>query len=89
MPHIEMFTWNSILEQIHAKLEAKWPKRDRMRLAHKYQKMLDSEVVATRAELARYLGVSRARVTQMLRRLDGRKCDSLRVCAGDGRHTLS
>ncbi|MCA9128025.1 MAG: hypothetical protein KDB22_13110 [Planctomycetales bacterium] len=31
--------------------------------------MLDSGTVASRAELARHLGVSRARVTQVLNRL--------------------
>ena len=45
------------------------PKRDRMRLAHHYQALLESGEVESRAELARYLGVSRARVTQVLRRL--------------------
>jgi len=40
-----------------------------MRLAYQYQNLLDSGEVETRAELARYLGVSRARVTQVLRRL--------------------
>ncbi|MFI4851974.1 MAG: hypothetical protein ACIAZJ_22950 [Gimesia chilikensis] len=40
-----------------------------MRLAFYYQSMLDSGEVSTRAELARHLGVSRARVTQVLNRL--------------------
>ncbi len=48
----------------------KGPRYDRMKLAREYQSLLDSGVVETRAELARYLGVSRARVTQVLKRLD-------------------
>ena len=40
-----------------------------MKLAHKYQSLLDSGAVKTRADLARYLGVSRSRVTQVLNRL--------------------
>lgn len=47
----------------------KGPRYDRMKLAHKYQSLIDSRVVETRAELARHLGVSRARVTQVLKRL--------------------
>lgn len=42
---------------------------DRMRLARHYQSLLDSAQVETRAELPRHLGVSRARVTQVLKRL--------------------
>lgn len=37
--------------------------------ARYYQSLLDSDEVSTRAELSRFLGVSRARVTQVLRRL--------------------
>ena len=37
--------------------------------ARRYQALLDEGTVHTRAELARYLGVSRARVTQVLGRL--------------------
>lgn len=40
-----------------------------MRLAYHYQDLLDSGEVEIRAEFARYLGVSRARVTQVLRQL--------------------
>lgn len=64
-----MFKWNSILDRIQAEVASAKPKRDRMRLAHHYQSLLDSGQVETRAELARYLGVSRARVTQVLNRL--------------------
>lgn len=43
--------------------------RDPLALARFYQSLLDSGVAENRAGLARYLGVSRARVTQVLRRL--------------------
>ena len=64
-----MFKWNSILDQIRTESQSAAPKRDRMRLAFYYQSLLDSGEVSTRAELARFLGVSRARVTQVLNRL--------------------
>ena len=65
-----MFKWNSILDRIQAESEAAKPKRDRMRLANYYQSLIDSGEVSTRAELARLLGVSRARVTQVLKRVN-------------------
>jgi len=64
-----MFKWISISDQIRAESERAKPKRDRMRLARYYESLLDSDEISTRAELARYLGVSRARVTQVLGRL--------------------
>ena len=69
MPSIEMFKWNSISDRIRTESESAKPKRDRFRLALQYQEILDSGVVETRADLARHLGVSRARVTQVLHRL--------------------
>ena len=56
-------------DQIRAESESLKAKRDRMRLAYQYQNLVDSGEVETRAQLARKLGVSRARVTQVLRRL--------------------
>ena len=44
--------------------------RDPLRLAWYYQSLLDSGEFKTRADLARFLGVSRARVTQVLKRLN-------------------
>ena len=44
-------------------------KRDGLILAKKYAELLGSGAFKTKAELARYLGVSRARVSQVLRRL--------------------
>ena len=43
--------------------------RDPLKLARYYQSLLDSGRFENRAAVARYLGVSRARVTQVLRRL--------------------
>jgi hypothetical protein len=52
--------------------------RDPLKLAHYYPSLLDSGQFKNRAALARYLGVSRARVTRMLRRLSpawpGKRC---------------
>lgn len=69
-PYVEMFKWNSISDQTRAESQLAVPKRDRMRLAFYYQSLLDSGEVSTRAELARFLGVSRALVTQVLKRLN-------------------
>ena len=44
-------------------------KPDPIARARYYQALLDSGDVESRADLARHLGVSRARVTQVLRRL--------------------
>lgn len=41
-----------------------------MKLARHYQALLDSGKFENRAALARHLSVSRARVTQVLRRLE-------------------
>jgi Iron dependent repressor, N-terminal DNA binding domain len=46
------------------------PSRDPLRLARYYKSLLESGDFKTRAEVARFLGVSRARVTQVLKRLD-------------------
>lgn len=51
--------------------EAAVKRRNPLEIAHRYQALLDSGVVKSRAQLARFLGVSRARVTQVLSRLDG------------------
>ena len=67
LPHIEMFKWNSILDQIGADLESAKPKRDRMLLAHSYKALMDSGEFESRTARARHLGVSRGKVTQALR----------------------
>jgi hypothetical protein len=43
--------------------------RDPLKLARYYQSLLESGKFKNRASLAHYLGVSRARVTQVLQRL--------------------
>lgn len=48
---------------------AKKEHRDSLKLASYYQSVLDTDKFENRAALARHLGVSRARVTQVLRRL--------------------
>jgi Mn-dependent DtxR family transcriptional regulator len=44
-------------------------RRDPLKTAHYYRSLLDTGKFESRAALARYLGVSRARVTQVLNRL--------------------
>ncbi|HAY83071.1 MAG TPA: hypothetical protein DCY79_24965 [Planctomycetaceae bacterium] len=66
---VEFYPWNPISAIPKPKCEHKKPRPDGMDRARYYQSLLDSGAVETRAELARYLGVSRARVTQVLRRL--------------------
>lgn len=57
MPQIAMCKWSSISDQIRAGSQSERPKRDRIRLAYHFKKLklLDSEVVTTRAEFARHL----------------------------------
>lgn len=69
---VEFFPWTHPEEaSISAPKPPRVNRRDPLALARHYQALLDSGVVETRAQLARYLGVSRARVTQVLRRLSG------------------
>lgn len=66
---IELFAWNAAFS---GKLEPKPAPKERrepLKLAHHYQALLDSGKFENRAALARHLGVSRARVTQVLKRL--------------------
>lgn len=66
---VPFYPWTPISGIPLPQIKPKGPRYDRMKLAHEYQSLLDSGVVKTRAELARFVGVSRARVTQVLRRL--------------------
>ena len=54
------------------------PKRDGLILANQHHSLLEFGAFSSRADLAKYLGVSRARVTQVLRRLNrlGKKLSS-------------
>jgi hypothetical protein len=67
---IAIFPWNSSSDP-KPKVAAT-PKEcsDPLKLARYYQSLLDSGHFESRAALARYLGVSRARVTQVLKRLN-------------------
>jgi DNA-binding MarR family transcriptional regulator len=44
-------------------------RRQGLRLAEQWQALISTNGIETRADLAKYLGISRARVTQVLRRL--------------------
>ena len=67
---IVIFPWTSFSdtksEPKPAPKECRYP----LKLARYYQSLMDSGKFESRAALARYLGVSRARVTQVLRRLN-------------------
>lgn len=65
----EFSPWNAISAIEKAPAKERKPTRDPLRLARYYQSLLDSGKFQSRAALARHLGVSRARVTQVLRRL--------------------
>ncbi len=64
-----MFPWDSHSDAQPAQKPATTERRDPQKLARHYQALLDTGKFESRAALARYLGVSRARVTQVLRRL--------------------
>jgi hypothetical protein len=66
---IEVIPWNGSSEpELKVSATPKEP-RDPLRLAYYYQSLLDSGKFESRAALACFLGVSRARVTQVLSRL--------------------
>jgi hypothetical protein len=67
-----MAPWNGSSDTVLEAEAAPKEKRDSLKLARYYQSLLDSGQFESRAALARFLGVSRARVTQVLRRIDGR-----------------
>jgi len=66
---IAIFPWNAFLEPKPKSETAKKERRDPLKTAHYYQSLLDTGKFESRAALARYLGVSRARVTQVLKRI--------------------
>jgi len=66
---IEVIPWNSSIEPEPKVSAAPKKLRDPLKLARYYQSLLHSGQFENRAALARHLGVSRARVTQVLRRL--------------------
>jgi hypothetical protein len=68
-PVIAMFPWNAFSDAKPEPKPAPKESRDPLKLARYYQSLMDSGKFESQAALARYLGVSRARVTQVLRRL--------------------
>ena len=75
-----LYPWNRIPANERASQGPIAPSRDPLRLARYYQSLLDSGKFENRAALARFLGLSRARVTKVLNRLkdlaDGEKCSA-------------
>lgn len=74
-PIIEFYAWNAPNAIKKERNDPGKPKRDPLRLARYYQSLLDTGTFESRAALARYLGVSRANVTQVLNRL--KLCDDI------------
>jgi len=68
---ISICPWNGSSEPAAKVKAAPKKKGEPLKLARYYQSLLDSGQFENRAALARYLGVSRARVTRVLRRLFG------------------
>ena len=69
LPVIALLPWNAFSDAKPEPKPAAKERRDPLKLARHYQSLLDSGKFERRAALARYLGVSRPRVTQVLRRL--------------------
>jgi hypothetical protein len=67
---IDFHPWNGSNSRIPDPKPVPKERPDGLKLAHHYQELLDSGKFENRAALARHLGVSRARVTQVLRRLE-------------------
>ena len=67
---LSFYPWNALptIPETPAKKTAST--RDPLRLARYYQSLLDTGEFKTRADLARFLGVSRANVTQVLKWLE-------------------
>jgi hypothetical protein len=68
-PIIALFPWNAVSDAKPQPKPAPRERRDPLKLAQYYQSLMDSDKFESRAALARYLGVGRSRVTQVLRRL--------------------
>ena len=68
-PIIDFYPWNAPIASEKRQSKGEKPARDPLQLARYYQSLLDTGKFESRAALARFLGVSRARVTQVLSRL--------------------
>jgi Mn-dependent DtxR family transcriptional regulator len=62
--------WNAACETKLEPKPAPEKHRDPLKFARYYQSLMDSGKFESQAALARYLGVSRPRVTRVLRRLN-------------------
>ena len=78
-PKVEFHCWKPISGIPTPKCEQTKRRPDGLERARCYLSLLESGEVKTRAELAHYLGVSRARVTQVLRRLGDPEIGSKRT----------
>ena len=67
---IALLPWNAASDAKSEPEPTAKERRDPLSLARYYQSLMDSGKFESRAALARYLGVSRSRVTQVLRRLN-------------------
>lgn len=70
---IALFPWNGSSTPEPKATSVPRERRDPLNLASYYQSLLDSGQFENRAALARYFDVSRARVTQVLKRLNAAK----------------
>jgi hypothetical protein len=68
-PTVEFYPWNPLESIVSEPAPGQSVNRDPLAKAKFYQSLLDAGVVSNRAALARYLGTSRANITQVLRRL--------------------
>ena len=66
---IAIIPWNGSIAPEPKPAAPPKERRDPLKLARHYQSLLDTGKFESRAALARHLGVSRARVTQVLGRL--------------------
>ena len=76
-PVIVLLPWGTAFSEKFELKPVPKERPDGMKLARHYQALLDSGKFESRAALARHLGVSRARVTQVLKRLSS--CQNPRV----------
>jgi hypothetical protein len=67
---ISLLPWNAVSNTKSNPKPAPNERRDPLKLARYYQSLLDTGKFESRAALARYLGVSRARVAHVLLRLN-------------------
>ncbi len=67
---VELTPWATLFSVDPVPAGPEFVKRDPLALARLYLSLLESGLAKSRADVARYFGVSRARVTQVLRRLE-------------------